>query len=58
MLLSVASTKTYQRPNENVQNVKVKANWGRQRKQYGPQATDIVVRSQRNPNIDVSLTDF
>ena len=57
MLLSVSKNKTFQRPSESNQNVAVKATWGRTRKQHGPEATDIVVRSQHNPNIDVSMTD-
>jgi hypothetical protein len=35
--------------------VEIKANWGRARKQYGPQATDLVVSAQKNMQVDVSL---
>ena len=41
-------------PKDSRQNVEIKANWGRARKQYGPNATDIVVSAKMNPEIDVS----
>ena len=53
MLLSVSSSKTFQRPSESSHNVAMKATWGRTRKQHGPESTDIVVRSDHNPNVDV-----
>ena len=41
-------------PKDSRQNVEIKANWGRARRQYGPNATDIVVSAKMNPEIDVS----
>ena len=42
-------------PKDSRQHVEIKANWGRARKQYGPNATDIVVSAKLNPEVDVSL---
>ena len=48
-------TKTFLKPKDSQQNVEIKANWGRARKQYGPRATDIVVATHKNPTVDVSI---
>ena len=48
--------KGFMQPKDSRQNVEIKANWGRARKQYGPNATDIVVSAKMNPAIDVSLS--
>ncbi len=53
-LLCVSYTKSFQRPKESNQNVEVKANWGRARRQYGPHATDVIVQAKKNPEVDVS----
>ena len=53
-LLCVSYTKSFQRPKDSQQNVEVKANWSRARKQYGNAATDIVVEQQTTPGIGVS----
>ncbi|ELU06637.1 hypothetical protein CAPTEDRAFT_220130 [Capitella teleta] len=52
-LLCVGPSRTFLQPRESRQMVEIKANWGRARKQYGPQATDLVVSSQRNSHVDV-----
>ena len=53
-LLCVSYGKAYQRPRDSIHGVEVKANYSRARKQYGPDATDIVVEAQKNPKIEVS----
>ena len=53
-LLCVGATRTFLQPRESKQMVEIKANWGRARKQYGPQATDLVVSSLKNTQVDVS----
>ena len=53
-LLCVSYTKTFMRPKESNQNVEIKANWGRARKQYGPRATDIIIKTMRKKEVDVS----
>ena len=52
-LVCVASDKHFLRPKESQQVIEIKARWGRARKQYGPHATDIVVTSSKNPEVDV-----
>ena len=52
-LLCAATSKSFLRPKETQQMVDVKANWGRARRHYGPGATDIVVTSQKNRQIEV-----
>ncbi len=54
-LVCVGPSKTFHTPKDSHNAIEVKANWGRARKQYGPQATDIVVVSKKNTEIDVSL---
>lgn len=53
MLVCVGSTKQFMIPKQSRQLVEVKATWGRARKQFGPSATDIMVMSHTNDNIDV-----
>ena len=52
--MCASSGKTYMKPKDASQYVEIKANWGRARKQYGPKATDVMVRAQYNPRVDVS----
>ena len=52
--LLCVGNKGFMQPKDSRQNVEIKANWGRARKQYGPNATDIVVSATMNPTIDVS----
>ena len=40
-----------------MQQVEVKAQWGRARKKYGPNATDIVVTSRTNDRVGVSIVN-
>lgn len=52
-LLCVSAAKQFQLPRDSRQAVEVKANWGRARKQYGPQATDIMVVAKGNQHVNV-----
>ena len=54
----VSAAKQFMLPKESQQTVEVKANWGRARKQYGPSATDIMVTTQNNQNVNVSVQFF
>ena len=53
--LLCAGYKGFMQPKDARQNVEIKANWSRARKQYGPAATDITVSTNKNPQVDVSL---
>lgn len=44
----------FQRPRDLQQDVEVRANWTRARKQHGADATDITVQARVNSYIDVS----
>ncbi|KAK7477194.1 hypothetical protein BaRGS_00031579, partial [Batillaria attramentaria] len=52
-LLCVSTGKTFTQSQSQRTTVEVRANWGRARKQYGPQATDIGVTVNKNPKVDV-----
>ncbi|KAL8603779.1 hypothetical protein ACOMHN_058514 [Nucella lapillus] len=52
-LLCVSSGKPFVRPQGLRTTVEVRANWGRARKQYGPEATDIAVSAEKNPKVNV-----
>lgn len=54
-LLCISCGKQFIRPQTQNAMVEVRANWGRARKQYGPQATDITVDVKKNPIVDVSV---
>ena len=54
-LLCVSSGKPFIKPQSLRTTVEVRANWGRARKQYGPQATDIGVSIEKNPKVNVSI---
>ncbi len=54
-LLCAAGSRGFVQPRENKQHVEIKANWSRTRKRYGPTATDLVVSTNKNPEIDVSV---
>ncbi len=53
--LLCAGYKGFMQPKDARQNVEIKANWSRARKQYGPSATDITVSANKNPHVDVSI---
>ncbi|XP_013404290.1 uncharacterized protein LOC106169385 isoform X2 [Lingula anatina] len=53
MILAVSTGKGFLKPRDSSVNVEVKANWGRARKQYGPKATEIMVKHTRDMNIEV-----
>lgn len=53
-LICVSTGKSYIRPQSQNNIVEIRANWGRARKQHGPQATDLCVTVSKNPNVDVS----
>ncbi|XP_025087629.1 uncharacterized protein LOC112560197 [Pomacea canaliculata] len=52
-LICVSTGKSYIRPQSQNNIVEIRANWGRARKQHGPQATDLCVTVSKNPNVDV-----
>ena len=54
-LVCVSPSKQFLVPKDSRMLVEIKANWGRARKQYGPNATDLVITANKNPQIDVSL---
>ena len=54
-LVCAATSKQFMLPKEGQQEIEIKANWGRARKQYGPNATDIVVTTRQNNTIGVSF---
>lgn len=47
----------FQRPRDKQQEVEIRANWTRARKQLGPEATDITIHAQLNADIDVSFVE-
>ncbi|ESO97509.1 hypothetical protein LOTGIDRAFT_152600 [Lottia gigantea] len=52
-LLCISTGNNYKPPKTLTQDIEVKANWGRARKQYGPQATDLRVYPNKNERVDV-----
>ena len=54
-IVCVSTGGQFQRPKDMQQDVEIRANWTRARKQLGPEATDITVHAHLNPDIDVSM---
>ncbi|KAK3103714.1 hypothetical protein FSP39_021266 [Pinctada imbricata] len=52
-LYCVSMGKPFTRPRGMYETVQIKANWSRARKQYGPGATDLVVKEIVNPKVNV-----
>ncbi|XP_064601230.1 doublecortin domain-containing protein 1-like [Liolophura sinensis] len=52
-VLCVSTGRTFKQPPVTRQDVEVKANWSRARKQYGPSATDYKVDTAQNPQVNV-----
>ncbi|XP_050408824.1 doublecortin domain-containing protein 1 [Patella vulgata] len=52
-LLCISTGNSFKRPKNSTQDIEVKANWGRARKQYGPEATDLRVYPSKNKKVDV-----
>lgn len=57
-IICVSTGGGYQRPKDAQQDVEIRANWTRARKLYGPEATEVTVTAQLNPDIDVSSIFF
>lgn len=57
-VLCVSTGRTFRQPPVTRQDVEVKANWSRARKQYGPSATDYKVDTAQNPQVNVSYHLF
>ncbi|KAF6020845.1 hypothetical protein EB796_020833 [Bugula neritina] len=52
-IVCVSTGAAFQRPRDMQQQVEIRANWTRARKQLGPEATEITVHAHLNPDIDV-----
>ena len=47
--------KPFTKPQGCREDIEIKANWTRARKEYGPSATDFTVNAPDNPKVNVSL---
>ncbi|CAH1787762.1 unnamed protein product [Owenia fusiformis] len=52
-LIAVSYGKPFQKPKDYQQEIEIKANWGRARKQYGKGATEMAIDAQGNPIVNV-----